>query len=102
MKVIQKHHLVQYIQDHLLTVLFFAAIGIISLASCLTLLHSYVTKTAINNQATGTENALEADFSASILGKDMFLNLNGGCGRAAGAAADERGRQTEQWLSDPG
>ena len=55
MKVIQKHHLVQYIQDHLLTVLFFAAIGIISLASCLTLLHSYVTKTAINNQATGTE-----------------------------------------------
>ena len=72
MKVIQKHHLVQYIQDHLLTVLFFAAIGIISLASCLTLLHSYVTKTAINNQATGTENALEADFSASILGKDLF------------------------------
>ena len=48
MKVIQKHHPVQYIQDHLLTVLFFAAIGIISLASCLTLLHSYVTKTAIN------------------------------------------------------
>ena len=33
MKVIQKHHLVQYIQDHLLTVLFFAAIGIISLAA---------------------------------------------------------------------
>ena len=84
MKVIQKHHLVQYIQDHLLTVLFFAAIGIISLASCLTLLHSYVTKTAINNQATGTENALEADFSASILGKDMFLNLNGGVRRLLG------------------
>lgn len=84
MKVVEKTRPGQYIKDHLLTVLFFAAIGIISLASCLTLLHSYVTKTAINNQATGTENALEADLSASILGKDLFLNLNGGVRRLLG------------------
>lgn len=74
----------QYLKDHLLTVLFFGGIGIMSLCSCITLMHSYVTKTAINNQTTGTENVLEADFSASILGKDAFLNLNGGVRRLLG------------------
>ncbi len=66
-----------FLQKNLLTILFMALVGIISVATCIKLLQTYATGQAINNQATATTNAFEADLSASVLGKDFFLNLNG-------------------------
>lgn len=84
MKREQETRPVEYIKGHLLTLLFLLSVGVIALASSGTLVYIYATDTAINNQVTEGENALEADFSASILGKDFFVNLNGGIRRLLG------------------
>ena len=65
------------LQKNLLAILFMTLVGIISMTTCIKLLQTYATGQAINNQATATTNAFEADLSASVLGKDLFLNLNG-------------------------
>lgn len=64
-------------------VAFLTLLGLISFFSLGNLIMAYKNDEEINNQ-TNSEDKLEGDFIANAVGKDFFLNLNGGMHRLLG------------------
>lgn len=62
---------------------FLTLLVVISFFSLGNLIMAYKNGEEINNQTTG-EDHLESDFTANVLGKNLFLNLNGGMRRILG------------------
>lgn len=62
---------------------FLTLLGLISFFSLGNLIMAYKNDEEINNQ-TNSEDKLEGDFIADAVGKDFFLNLNGGMHRLLG------------------
>lgn len=62
---------------------FLTLLVVVSFFSLGNLIMAYKNGEEINNQTTG-EDHLESDFTANVLGKNLFLNLNGGMRRILG------------------
>lgn len=63
--------------------LFVALLAVVSFFSLGNLIMAYKNGDEINNQTDG-EDHLEGDLTANVLGKNLFLNLNGGIRRVLG------------------
>lgn len=62
---------------------FLTLLAVLSFFSLGNLFTAYKTGAEINNQVTG-DDKLESDLIANVLGKDLFVNLNGGMHRLLG------------------